>query len=312
MGALQKAEESFTKSRAAVNDYLTAVSDDPALKAPGLSPLRARLLQSALGFYQQFLQERGTDPALRKELAAVYYKVGRIFADLGQQTPARQSMAESRRLYGALAAESPDDPEIQDGLAKALFRSFELDRAIAVWEKLIRPDDPRYHADLGWAYNEAARFYREHNDRAKNLEFMRKALVIRERLVRLRPDDWQAHQGLAASLYNIGETMTDSGHAAEQLALYRRAVAEMEIAFGLQPSDSDTAKVLVIMIRSLAALAGKLGDSDEALATRRREVEVLDRAHETTREPLGSTQIWSRVISISSRPCARPAVWMRR
>ena len=79
MEALQKAEESFAKARAAVNDYLTAVSDDPRLKAPGLSPLRAQLLQSALGFYQEFLSERADDPTLRKELAAVYYKVGTIY-----------------------------------------------------------------------------------------------------------------------------------------------------------------------------------------------------------------------------------------
>jgi len=33
---LQKAEENFAKARAAVNDYLTAVSEDERLKSPGL------------------------------------------------------------------------------------------------------------------------------------------------------------------------------------------------------------------------------------------------------------------------------------
>src|SRR5262249_72228 len=124
--------------------------------APGLSPLRAQLLQSALGFYQQFLRERGTDPALRKELAAVYFKVGQIYSDLGQPRPAAQSYAQARRLYEALAADAPADPAVQDGLARSLFKQAQNDRAIAIWEKLIRPDDPRYHADLGWAYNSAA------------------------------------------------------------------------------------------------------------------------------------------------------------
>src|SRR5439155_17170044 len=80
--ALQKAEENYARARAAVNDYLTAVGDDPRLKEPRLSPLRAQLLQSALGFYQEFLKERADDPALRRELAAVYYKVGRIYSEL--------------------------------------------------------------------------------------------------------------------------------------------------------------------------------------------------------------------------------------
>src|SRR5262249_53933936 len=92
MDALQKAEENFARARAAVNDYFTAVSDDGRLQAPGLSPLRASLLQSALGFYQQFLKERGSDPGLRRELAAVYFKVGTILADLGQRESAARSI----------------------------------------------------------------------------------------------------------------------------------------------------------------------------------------------------------------------------
>jgi serine/threonine protein kinase len=80
--ALQKAEEHFAKARAAVNDYLTAVSEDERLKAPGLQALRIQLLQSALQFYQQFLKERGTDPTLRRELAGIYFKVGDVYRDL--------------------------------------------------------------------------------------------------------------------------------------------------------------------------------------------------------------------------------------
>src|SRR5262249_47818074 len=41
--ALRKAEEHFARARSAVNDYLTAVSDDERLKAPGLQGLRIEL-----------------------------------------------------------------------------------------------------------------------------------------------------------------------------------------------------------------------------------------------------------------------------
>ena len=276
MEALGKAEENFAKARAAVNEYLTAVSDDPRLKAPGLSPLRAQLLQSALGFYQQFLREHGSDPTLRKELAAAYNKVGRIFWDVGQRPLATQSFSQAQRLYEDLAALAPLDPEVQDGLAQALFRQLGYDRAIAIWEKLIRPDDPRYHADLAWAYSEAARACLDRQDWPRHLELLRKALAIRERLVRIRPDDWQAHQGLAASLYNIGEAMEGKDRGAEQLALWRRALAEMETAYRLQPGDPTTLLVLVSQLRKLAELAGRMGAVDLALAAHRREVEVLD------------------------------------
>ena len=45
---------------------------------------------------------------------------------------------------------------MQDGLARALFKQRSYDRAIVIWEKLVRPDDPRYQADLAMAYNDAA------------------------------------------------------------------------------------------------------------------------------------------------------------
>src|SRR5262249_50429801 len=83
-GALQKAEENFAKAGAAVNDYLTAVSEDERLKVPGLLGLRNQLLRSAEEFYKQFLKERGDDPTLRRELAGIYYKIGEINRDLGK------------------------------------------------------------------------------------------------------------------------------------------------------------------------------------------------------------------------------------
>jgi tetratricopeptide (TPR) repeat protein len=279
--ALQKAEENYARARAAVNDYLTAVSDDDRLKEPGLSPLRAQLLQSALGFYQDFLKERSDDPALRKELAAVYFKVGQIYSDLGQRRPASQSFAQAQRLYEALAGDVPDDPEVQDGLAKALFKRGQNERAIVIWEKLLRPDNPRYLYDLGWACSEAARSYGEapssaKKDPAKQLEFLRKALAARERLVKLRPDDPEARQGLAASLNNIAVALTKD-HPSEQLPLYRRAAQEMEVAYKLRPNDPLTVRGVVVTVRNVASVAMALGHADEAVAAYRRVVEVLDR-----------------------------------
>jgi serine/threonine protein kinase/tetratricopeptide (TPR) repeat protein len=275
MDALKKAEESFAKARSAVNDYLTAVSDDPKLKAPGLSPLRARLLQSALGFYQQFLRERGSDATLRRELAAVYSKVGTIMRDLGQAEPAVQSFHESRRLYEELAAEFPDDPALHDGLARAAFWLSDPERAIVLWEKLVRPDDPRFLADLGYAYDQLSVKLLK-TDKAKALEYRRKALVVRERLVQLRPDDPDARRGLAASLNNIAELLHDD-RTSERLALYRRAVEQSEAAYRLRPGDAITQQFLAYQLQNLATDANRIGEVEEYLAALRRRLEIFDR-----------------------------------
>jgi tetratricopeptide (TPR) repeat protein len=298
--ALQRAEENYARARAAVNDYLTAISDDPRLREPGLSPLRAQLLQSALGFYQDFLKE---EPALQRELiagystagarsvivqnhtrklqrelAAVYYKVGRIYSELGKPQAANQSFAQSRRLYEALAGDAPDDPALQDGLAQVLVRLGHDEQAAAIWEKLIRPDDPRYHVDLGWAYNECANVAGTKKDSVRQLEFLRKALAVRERLVKLRPDDTEARQGLAASLNNIANCLAPGpGFEAERLALYRRSAAEMEVAYQLRSDDSRTVRNTVTGLGNVAGAASRLGHTDEAVARYRRVAEIQDR-----------------------------------
>jgi serine/threonine protein kinase len=64
-----RAEANFAKARAAVDDYLTKISESQLLQVPGMQPLRRELLQSALAFYQDFIKERGDDPKIRAGLA---------------------------------------------------------------------------------------------------------------------------------------------------------------------------------------------------------------------------------------------------
>jgi len=68
-------------------------------------------------------------------------------------------------------------------------------RAISILEKLINPERSQYHADLGDLYNSEAvvvdktKTDKSQVDKSQQLEFLRKSLIVRERLVRLRPDD---------------------------------------------------------------------------------------------------------------------------
>ena len=275
--ALQKAEENFAKARSAVNDYLTAVSEDERLKAPGLQGLRKQLLESALQFYQEFLQERGNDPALRRELAGIYYKVGEIYRDLGRLPEGRQAYSQAVRLYESLAKESPNDPELQHGLAMALSWTGARTRAISILEKLINPEDAKYQADLGDLYNqEAVLVDNANSDQVKEVEFLRKSLIVRERLVRLRPDDPDARLGLGGSLNNIAIRLTED-HNAEALALIQRSVEQEEAAYRLRPGHLVTARFLTVGLNNVATWAKRLGDSEVVLAAHRRRVEVLDR-----------------------------------
>ncbi len=92
-----RAEANFAKALQAVDASFTKISESQLLQVPGNQPLRRDLLQSALSFYQDFVKERGHDPALRGELAAAYLRVGKIRSELGQQAEARKAYEQARR-----------------------------------------------------------------------------------------------------------------------------------------------------------------------------------------------------------------------
>ena len=72
-----RADANFAKAMAAVDDYLTKVSETKLLENPGMQPLRKDLLTSALRFYQEFLKEREDDPNVRRAVAAANLRSGK-------------------------------------------------------------------------------------------------------------------------------------------------------------------------------------------------------------------------------------------
>jgi serine/threonine protein kinase/tetratricopeptide (TPR) repeat protein len=319
--SLKKAEENFAKARAAVNDYLTSVSEDDRLKQPGLQGLRIQLLQSALQFYQQFLKERIDDPTLRGELAGVYRKVADIYRDLQQPEAAKQSYTQALRLYQVLADDRPEDPAHRFGLALTHLRLNEPEPARRILERLIRPDDPKYHSELGEAYSQLARAGSRSNNRTGVLHFERKALEIRERLVAMKPNDPDARFQLAASYKAIAIGLKDE-HKAEALFLLQRSLEQIESAYQMRHSDLHVADELSHALRNVALYARAADERDLAIRSLRRRAEVLDRlARENPTIPgygtemaegytelielLGAERRWDDVRKVEEKASAR-------
>src|SRR5262249_19971119 len=59
-------ERSFRQAHKAVSDFYTRLADE-LQEVKGLQPLRKKLLEAGLGYYQNFLKQRKDDPRLRRE-----------------------------------------------------------------------------------------------------------------------------------------------------------------------------------------------------------------------------------------------------
>ncbi len=103
----ERAEESFQQARKTVDDFFTAVSESKLLNVPGLQPLRKELLESALVYYEGFIEERGDDPTIQAELARAYYRVGNITTVIGSQTAAKDAYDKAIKIWELLVEENP-------------------------------------------------------------------------------------------------------------------------------------------------------------------------------------------------------------
>jgi tetratricopeptide (TPR) repeat protein len=117
--ALDRERESFRQALKAGDDYFAAVSDSPLLQAPGQQPLRRELLQRGLAYYQDFLARRGDEPALRAEVAAAWFRVGKIQQQIGTLAEALAAYERAITLGEELLAAEPDDADVRAQLARS-------------------------------------------------------------------------------------------------------------------------------------------------------------------------------------------------
>jgi|GEM_PF-860572 len=273
----QRAEAGFAKARKAVDDYFTTISESQLLQVPGMQLLRRELLQSALTFYQDFLKERGDDLMIQGELAAAYLRVGKIRGELGEHAQARKADDRARTLYETLTKAAPESVEWRHGLAQCYYRLGRYDEAIALWQKLVQSDQPRFQRELAAAYNNRANNHGDANRLVEALQDYQQSLAIREMLVRLNPEDLVAQRDLGSTLNNLGWVLAKKGRLMEALAMYRRAVEHDEIAFAQAPQDLTNGRSLTMGLNNIAGIERQLGHAKEALAAYGRAVEIWRR-----------------------------------
>jgi serine/threonine protein kinase/tetratricopeptide (TPR) repeat protein len=262
----------FGKANDAVDEFLNKVTENQLLTVPGLQPLRRDLLNSALGFYQEFLDTRSGNPALRSSLAGAYFRVGVIQSELGAENDARQALLSARSIYETLASANPNDNSAQEGLANCLVRQSSFADAIAVWEKLTKAqrNNRVYARNLAHAYNELGK---SQSDEAQNdqrkvadaLQSHQKALVLRQELARALPDDARARSDVGASLNNIGALLLKTGNIAGALEVFLRSVEHGDAAVAKLPQVVTYAQFLGTTYRNVTRTLQDLGRRNEAL-----------------------------------------------
>jgi serine/threonine protein kinase len=121
-----EAEKRFKLAQDAANDLIQVANEELADK-PFTEGLRKRLLESALTYYQQLIEQRSEDPDAQDELKATYDRVQQIIADLA----AMQGMGHLFLLQrDAVLDDLGASPEQREGIAELLRQDDEKRKAM--------------------------------------------------------------------------------------------------------------------------------------------------------------------------------------
>jgi serine/threonine-protein kinase len=186
--ARAEADASFRMAHSAAVEFSTRILDE-VKQSPGLQPLQKMVLEATLAYFEKFVQQRGNDPALRRELADTYVSMANITAAIGSPRKAEEAKAKALALYRELYLRDPEDRALRRVYAQTLTNL-----------ALLRAGP-------------------------KQLETMNEARHVYEMFLEADPDDPDLLAGLANTLHNLGVQHGHAGRPREALEHFGRAGA---------------------------------------------------------------------------------------
>jgi eukaryotic-like serine/threonine-protein kinase len=292
-GQRRLAESNFRQARRAVDDYFTQVSQNKLLKVPGLQPLRKDLLETALAYYQGFLEERAADAGLQTDVAGAHLRVAQITNAIGSKDDARAHYEKARALYERLAGADPGNGEAQHALAiiyddlAALLPSTDggrdeaLDlvrRALAIREAIARadPDNIDHQHNLALSRLNTANLLLKADRFAEALDSLEQARGLFGRVA--KPGQAYGSWGLAKTHVAMGFANTRLGRYADALRAYEQARALFEGIVQADPYDPAFPSDLAYTCMWLGQLyASGFSQPDQALASYERARALLQK-----------------------------------
>ncbi len=220
VAARDEARQALKMANEAVNTSYKVVSEDYLLNEPGMQPLREKLLKLSLPFYKTFAEQKANDPALKVQLANVFFRWGTITGEIGSKEESKRILSTAIGHFKALLRADSTNLEVRIGLARCT-QALALEAvrtnqpeegsqtarlAAELWADVVRarPNDPeprrclgRSHDIAGWARAEAG------DNVGARREFETAVLVLSDAADR-SPTDFETRRAVARALDNLG------------------------------------------------------------------------------------------------------------
>jgi serine/threonine protein kinase/tetratricopeptide (TPR) repeat protein len=289
-----RAERRFNDVRQLANAFMFEFHD-AIEKLPGSTPARQLVVNRALEYLDSLAQEAGDSPALQRELAAAYTKVGnvqwqRYYANLGDTAGALASHRKALAIREAVAAKDPAHTATQRDLAyshvlvgDALAATGDLAGAVASYRRSLAvrqalaaasPGDARLQHELAVSHQRLGDTlgnprFPNLGDTAGAVEHYGAMLAIFQALADAEPTSAPLRHSVSIGHEKIGDVMTALAGPARALESYREALAIREALAAAEPTNAQLRRDLAVSHRKVGLALAATGDHTGALESLR-------------------------------------------
>ena len=286
-----RAEDHYRQAREVVDRFGARLAEQLAL-VPGAESVRAELLRDTLGYYQDFTQHATDDPELQEDLAATYFKTGKIHEQIGQR---EQALAEYEKALAAFKQLAGTDSEAHDYRAEMALCYNDmgllldatgevaearkaLNQALAIQQRLAdsSPHNTRFLNDKALTLGNLGVVERRAGNAREAVDHLTAAIQIQQQLAESHPEELDYQSALAVTLNNltIVYAKTDVQRAAEAC---ETALAIQERLAARHPESIKYLSDLAISYSNLGTLRGHRGRVAEAIEAYHQAVEIRRR-----------------------------------
>jgi serine/threonine protein kinase len=250
----QRAEDNFRLARAAVDQYALKVSADPRLRE-SFRPLRKELLQTAVPFYEKFVEQHGDDPLVQADLATSCLRLVQLLAEVDDPAKAIARCQQARDILTRLVREAPANEQYRKDLAGSLNSLGNLNLATgqsaaaeeayrAAIDQLEQLEQAGHGADSltghrAQAWGNLGVLYRQRNQPERAQEALHESLRLHRELAARHPDDARHAREVVRGLVHVGMLYRGMGKYPEADQAYQEAITRMRPLLAKHPQHAE-------------------------------------------------------------------------
>jgi len=271
-------------------DYHDAIKN-----LPGATRVRERLVKDALNYLDSLAGEATGDPALQRELAAAYERVGDVRgeafgASLGDRAGATDSYRKALTIREALVTAAPRDVQDRRDLAvisRKIGNQFldtadpargleYLRKSLSLYSELATEQPMRadLQQDLAEAYTALGNGLEANGDESAVLKEYGKALPIYQELLQGNPKERVLRRSLSVVYEKMGNALflrSDTKGALENNA---KALALRESLLAEDPTNTDYRRIVAISYQNNGDYRAWMKDTSGALESFRKKLQL--------------------------------------